>query len=65
MQAFEWLEKAADARAADLAWLPVRPVFDSLRSEPRFPALLERLGTGGRTGGRKTVRDREWKNWNT
>ena len=45
-QAFEWLEKAADAHAADLAWLPVRPVFDSLRSEPRFHALLERLGRG-------------------
>ena len=44
IQAFEWLEKAADAHAADLAWLPVRPVFDSLRSEPRFHALLERLG---------------------
>ena len=44
LQAFDWLEKAGDAHAADLAWLPVRPVFDSLRSEPRFHALLERLG---------------------
>jgi serine/threonine-protein kinase len=44
LQAFDWLEKATDAHAADLAWLPVRPVFDSLRPEPRFNALLERLG---------------------
>jgi serine/threonine-protein kinase len=44
LQAFDWLEKASGAHAADLAWLPVRPVFDSLRSETRFNALLERLG---------------------
>jgi eukaryotic-like serine/threonine-protein kinase len=44
LQACDWLEKASDAHAADLAWLPVRPVFDSLRSETRFNALLERLG---------------------
>jgi eukaryotic-like serine/threonine-protein kinase len=44
LQAFDWLEKASDAHAADLAWLPVRPVFDSLRSETRFNVLLERLG---------------------
>ena len=43
-QALDWLEKAYDAHAADLAWLPVRPVFDSLRSETRFHALMERLG---------------------
>jgi serine/threonine protein kinase/Flp pilus assembly protein TadD len=42
--AFDWLEKASDAHAAELAWLPVRPVFDALRSEPRFDALLQRLG---------------------
>jgi serine/threonine-protein kinase len=41
--ALEWLERAADARAADLAWLPVRPVFDRLRSERRFEGLLEKL----------------------
>jgi len=41
--ALEWLEHASDARAADLAWLAVRPVFDRLRSEPRFNALVARL----------------------
>jgi TolB-like protein/Tfp pilus assembly protein PilF len=37
------LEAAADAHAVDLAWLTVRPVFDRLRSEPRFNALVARL----------------------
>ena len=37
------LEEAHTARAADLAWLGVRPVFASLRSEPRFTALLTQM----------------------
>jgi eukaryotic-like serine/threonine-protein kinase len=44
LAALEWLEKACDAHAVDLAWLGVRPVFDALRAEPRFDALLSRLG---------------------
>jgi hypothetical protein len=42
--ALEWLETASFARSADLAWLSVRPVFDRLHSEPRFNALVARLG---------------------
>jgi serine/threonine-protein kinase len=41
--ALEHLERAADAHAADLAWLGVRPVFDSLRAEARFEALIARI----------------------
>ena len=41
--ALDWLERAADAHAADLAWLRVRPVFDTLRGETRFGAILERV----------------------
>lgn len=41
--ALTWLERAADAHAADLAWLAVRPVFDALRPDPRFKAILQRL----------------------
>ncbi len=41
--ALDWLERAADAHAADLAWLRVRPVFDTLRGEARFGAILERV----------------------
>jgi serine/threonine-protein kinase len=43
-KALDWLEKASDARAPDLAWLRVRPVFDQLRAEGRFGALIGRLG---------------------
>jgi eukaryotic-like serine/threonine-protein kinase len=43
-QAVSWLEQAVTARAADVAWIGVRPIFDPLRSDARFPALLARLG---------------------
>ena len=41
--ALEWLHAASDVRAADLAWLAVRPVFDGLRSDARFNALVARV----------------------
>jgi serine/threonine protein kinase/tetratricopeptide (TPR) repeat protein len=44
--ALDWLERAGRERSADLAWIGVRPVFDGLRDEPRFRALLEQLGLG-------------------
>ena len=37
------LEKAYDARSTWMPWIRVEPKFDSLRSEPRFAALLKRL----------------------
>ena len=43
-EALERLEKAAAEHAADLAWLAVRPVFASLRGEPRFVRLLKQIG---------------------
>ena len=42
-QAIEWLQRASEIRAADLAWLAVRPVFDALRSDSRFNALVARV----------------------
>ena len=42
--ALDRLEEAVAERAADVAWLGVRPVFASLRGEPRFEALVKRLG---------------------
>jgi hypothetical protein len=38
------LEQAYQQRAADLAWIAVRPAFKPLRAEDRFRALCERMG---------------------
>jgi serine/threonine protein kinase/tetratricopeptide (TPR) repeat protein len=43
-EALDRLEQAHSERAADLAWVGVRPVFASLRPEPRFVALQTKLG---------------------
>jgi hypothetical protein len=42
-EAFAWLEKAYQARDLVLGYLKVRPMFDSLRSDPRFSKLLKRI----------------------
>jgi serine/threonine-protein kinase len=41
--AFEWLERAHADRRGWLAYLRVEPLLDSLRSDPRFTRLLERM----------------------
>jgi TolB-like protein len=41
---FEWLERAYLERNPDLIELRSEPVFDSLRSDPRFADLLRRVG---------------------
>lgn len=43
-QAFHWLDKAYDERSDLLTYAKVDPTFEPLRSDPRWPALLERLG---------------------
>ncbi|HET8670970.1 MAG TPA: protein kinase, partial [Candidatus Saccharimonadales bacterium] len=43
-QAFAWLEKAYQERHPYLTLLKVEPVFDNLRSDPRFQDLLRRVG---------------------
>jgi non-specific serine/threonine protein kinase len=42
-KALENLEKAYDGRESAMAFLKVWPIFDSLRSEPRFNALLKKM----------------------
>ena len=42
-QALDWLERAYEARAG-LMYLKVWPLYDSLRSEPRFQAVLKKMG---------------------
>jgi serine/threonine-protein kinase len=43
-RALDWLEAGAIDRETPLAALAVHPVYDPLRSEPRFKALLRRVG---------------------
>jgi serine/threonine-protein kinase len=43
-QAFVWLDKAYDEHDAILVQLKVEPIFDELRSDPRFTVLLKRVG---------------------
>ncbi len=42
--AFVWLEKAYQQHAVGLILLKVLPDFDSLRSDPRYAALVKRIG---------------------
>jgi len=43
-RSFFWLEKAYEGREHDLAFSNVWPMFDNLRSDPRFQDLMRRIG---------------------
>ena len=43
-KAFEWLEKAYEERSDSLAWFRFDPESKSLRSDPRFAALMRKIG---------------------
>lgn len=43
-QTFAWLDKAVEERNRFALELKIRPVFDNLRDDPRFQALLRRVG---------------------
>jgi TolB-like protein/DNA-binding winged helix-turn-helix (wHTH) protein/Flp pilus assembly protein TadD len=45
-QAFAWLEQALEERDPYLTLLNADPVYDRLRSDPRFTSLLKRIGLG-------------------
>jgi serine/threonine-protein kinase len=54
--ALDFLEQAHAERAADVAWLRVRPVFAPLHSEPRFRALVSQSGLAMQDGVAKSPR---------
>jgi hypothetical protein len=43
-RALDWLETASRAGEGDMVMINASPVFDPLRSEPRFQELLARMG---------------------
>ena len=42
--ALDWLERVVEKRPPGRVELPVNPIWDDLRDEPRFRALIEQLG---------------------
>ncbi len=43
-EAFEWLERAVEARDRSALLLQTHPLFDSLRDDPRFDPLVKEIG---------------------
>jgi hypothetical protein len=43
-QALIWLERALQARDSKITVIAVDPIFDNLRSDPRFVGLLRQMG---------------------
>jgi serine/threonine protein kinase/Tfp pilus assembly protein PilF len=43
-QAFDWLDKAYRERSVELTSLGIDPLWDDLRPDPRFSALLKKIG---------------------
>jgi DNA-binding winged helix-turn-helix (wHTH) protein/TolB-like protein/Tfp pilus assembly protein PilF len=41
---FAWLNKGFDDQAEFMLWLPVDPIFDGERADPRFKELVRRVG---------------------
>jgi hypothetical protein len=42
--AFVWLERALEERTPQILHIPMDPRFESLRSDPRYKDLMERIG---------------------
>ena len=44
--AFEWLDEAVEQKDSGVCSLKVDPTYDPLRADPRFAAILKRIGLG-------------------
>ncbi len=51
-QAIDWAEKAYAERRGWMAYVNVHPVLDSLRTEPRFRTLVQKMGLGSSASAR-------------
>jgi len=58
-RAFKFLESAFEHHSVDLFTLKVEPMFDGLRSDPRFETLLRRVGLWGTENERTTDPQKE------
>ena len=43
-QAFAWLDRAHRQQDGGMVWAKTEPMLESLRTDPRFPALLRKVG---------------------
>jgi len=43
-RAFDWLQRAAEARDALLCYLGVGPIYDGIRNDPRYEKLMQCIG---------------------
>jgi TolB-like protein/Tfp pilus assembly protein PilF len=46
-EAFDWLNKAYNEHSSDIISLKMNPIFDRLHDDPRFDALVRKLGLEG------------------
>jgi len=47
-EAFQWLDQAYREHWDRLPWIKIEPEYDSLRDDPRFSALLNKMGLDSR-----------------
>ena len=45
-RALDWLEKGLEQRELSVPLIYMHPAYDDLRAEPRFTAIIQRLGLG-------------------
>jgi hypothetical protein len=43
-QAFAWLDKGYAEKSNEIVWVKIVPDVDVLRSDPRYAALLKKMG---------------------